>query len=54
MTSRIGDALLGPNTNLSVLQLEGIQARELVFPNGEIYRGGWKHAKVSHHVRSFS
>lgn len=46
MTSRLGKVLLGPNANLGVLQLEGIQARELAWPNGEIYRGGWKNGKV--------
>ncbi len=39
---------LRDNTNLSVLKLDGIEYKDLRFPNHESYRGGWKEGKVRH------
>lgn len=35
------------NLNLSVLRLDGVEWRDLRFPNEESYRGGWKDSRVS-------
>lgn len=32
--------------NLSVLKLDGIEFKDLKFPNSESYRGGWKDNRV--------
>lgn len=37
---------LAHNSNLSVLKLDGIEYKDLRFPNEESYRGGWKESKV--------
>lgn len=34
------------NLNLSVLKLDGVEWRDLRFPNDESYRGGWKDSRV--------
>lgn len=40
-------AWLAPqNRELAVLRLDGVELRDLKFPNGEAYRGGWKDARV--------
>jgi hypothetical protein len=39
-------AWLKDTTSLSVLKLEGIEFKDLKFPNEESYRGGWKDSRV--------
>lgn len=34
------------NRELSVLKLDGVEWRDLKFPNSESYRGGWKDSRV--------
>ena len=34
------------NRELSVLKLDGVEWRDLKFPNNESYRGGWKDSRV--------
>ena len=38
--------LLSDNKALSVLKLEGVEFKDLRFPNNESYRGGWRDARV--------
>ena len=34
------------NANLEVLHLAGIEYRDLRFPNGDSYKGGWREGQV--------
>ncbi len=38
--------LLSDNKALSVLKLDGVEFKDLRFPNSESYRGGWRDARV--------
>lgn len=38
--------LLSDNKALSVLRLDGVEFKDLRFPNNESYRGGWRDARV--------
>lgn len=38
--------LLSDNKALSVLKLDGVEFKDLRFPNNESYRGGWRDARV--------
>lgn len=38
--------LLSDNKALSVLKLDGVEFKDLRFPNQESYRGGWRDARV--------
>lgn len=37
---------LRDNRELAVLKLDGVELRDLKFPNSEAYRGGWKDSRV--------
>ena len=41
-----GLQFLKDNASLQVLRLEGISSREVAFPHGESYRGGWRDGRV--------